>query len=158
MVATTLTRCYYPRNRRTTKSPPVSDQPHAAAESLSPSLLQRMADVCDRFEDAWKAGQRPAIEDYLGGTAEPSRSLLLLELLVVELQYRCQHGETLVAEHYVSRFPAHADLIREVFGEELSAERSNGSSLSEHQANTKPDAKRREADLPERLGRYRTRG
>jgi serine/threonine protein kinase/formylglycine-generating enzyme required for sulfatase activity len=134
------------------------DLPHAAAESLSPSLFLRMADVCDRFADAWKTGQRPAIEDYLGSTAEPKRSLLLLELLVVELQHRGQSGETLVAEHYVSRFPAHADLIRAAFGEEPSAERSSGAASSEYLANTKPEAKGGEGEHPERLGRYRITG
>src|SRR5437899_543851 len=114
-------------------------QSHPDAESVSPSLLQQMADVCDGFADAWKAGQRPAIEDYLGSTPEPTFSLLLLELLVVEFQYRCQNNESLVAEKfaegYVSRFPDHAGLIRAAFGGELSAERA---SLSDHLAHTKP--------------------
>src|SRR5262249_22952228 len=93
----------------------VSDQPHPSAVSLSASLIGRIDQVCDRFEDAWRAGQRPAIEDYLGGTAEACGSQLLLELLCLEIHYRCQNGETVVADDYVSRFPAHADLIRAAF-------------------------------------------
>ena len=29
------------------------------------SAAQRADDVCDRFEHAWKTGQRPRIEDYV---------------------------------------------------------------------------------------------
>src|SRR5262249_33556493 len=136
----------------------MNDQSHAAAASLSSSLLRRIDEVCDRFEDAWQMGQRPAIEEYVGGTSQPSHSLLLRELLGLELQYRCQKGEVLDAEDYVARFPAHANLIRKVFGEELSGKRSSVSSLSEHRSNTKPDATRGEVDHPERLGRYRITG
>jgi serine/threonine protein kinase/formylglycine-generating enzyme required for sulfatase activity len=136
----------------------MNDQPHAAAESLSRSLLQRIDELCDRFENAWQAGQRPAIEEYLGDTAEPSHSLLLRELLGLELQYRCQNGEVLDAEDYVARFPAHANLIRKVFVEEISGERTSVSSPSEHRSDTKPDATKGEVDHPERLGRYRITG
>ena len=40
-------------------------------DSLSPSQITRVEEVCDRFEAAWKAGLRPRIEDYLGETADP---------------------------------------------------------------------------------------
>ena len=116
----------------------MNDQPHAAAESLSRSLLQRIDEVCDRFENAWQVGPRPAIEEYLCSTAEPSHSLLLRELLGLELHYRGQNGEVLDAEDYVARFPAHANLIRKSFDEELSSVRS----VSEDLANTTPDAKK----------------
>jgi serine/threonine protein kinase len=136
----------------------MNDQPHAAAASLSRSLLQRIDELCDRFENAWQAGQRPAIEGYLGDTAEPSHSLLLRELLGLELQYRCQNGEVLVAEDYVARFPGHANLIRKVFGEEFFGERLSVGSVSGHLSDTTPDAKKGEVDPPERLGRYRITG
>src|SRR6516164_9473332 len=108
MVATPLTRCYYPGSDRPIFQPlrsealPMNDQPHAAAESLSRSLLQRIDEVCDRFENAWQVGPRPAIEEYLGSTAEPSHYLLLRELLGLELHYRGQNGEVLDAEDYVA--------------------------------------------------------
>jgi hypothetical protein len=55
----------------------MSDQLRPGNEAASPSLLQRVDELCDRFEAAWKAGQRPRIEDYLGAATEPERSLLL---------------------------------------------------------------------------------
>jgi serine/threonine protein kinase len=133
----------------------VSDRPNPSGALPSPSLFRRIDQVCDCFEDAWRAGQQPAIEDYLGGTAEPSGSLLFLELLRLEIHYRCQKHDTPAADEYVSRFPAHADLIREAFRAEHSAERSSGASLS---ADTVPHVKEGEGDQPERLGRYRVTG
>jgi eukaryotic-like serine/threonine-protein kinase len=61
--------------------------------------------VCRRFEAAWKAGQRPRIEDYLEGTAEPERRALLHELIQVEIEYRQQEHEEPRPEEYRQRFP-----------------------------------------------------
>jgi serine/threonine-protein kinase len=94
----------------------MSDQPPPSGDSLSPSLWQRVDELCDRFEDAWKAGQRPRIEDYLGAASEPERCKLLEELLQVELAYCRRRGETLVLEEYLRRFPAHAELERFAHG------------------------------------------
>jgi len=44
--------------------------------SVSPLTINRMDEVCDRFEAAWKAGLRPRIEDYLGALL--CQSLLVL--------------------------------------------------------------------------------
>jgi hypothetical protein len=118
--------------------------------------VQRVDEVCDRFEDAWKAGQRPRIEDYLGTTPEPERSKLLEELLHVELAYRRQQGETLALEDYVRRFPKHAELIRAIF---VAGERSDEVDSFEHQASNGPDVNRPgDVDQPARLGRYRITG
>jgi serine/threonine protein kinase len=121
--------------------------------------LQRVDEVCDRFEDAWKAGQRPRIEDHLNDVRAPERSLLLRELLVVELQYRCQNGETLVVEDYAQRFPDYSDLIWGIFAEQMEAKPSKESASSEHQTSTGLEGTRPgEIALPERLGRYRITG
>jgi serine/threonine-protein kinase len=64
-----------------------------------------MNEVCDRFEDAWKAGQRPRIEDYLARTVEGERSALLRELIVLDIDYRLQAGEQPEAQEYRARFP-----------------------------------------------------
>jgi hypothetical protein len=56
--------------------------------SVSLSVQQRVDEVCVRFEDAWRAGQRPRIEDFLGEVSEPEHSFLLRQLLKMELDYR----------------------------------------------------------------------
>ena len=49
---------------------------------MSPS--QHVDEVCDRFEAAWLAGQRPGVKEYLGEASEPERSDLFRELLKLE--------------------------------------------------------------------------
>ncbi len=43
--------------------------PHLSA--LAPDQALRVEQLCTRFEDACKTGQRPRIEDYLGDAAPP---------------------------------------------------------------------------------------
>ena len=83
------------------------------------TTLQRIDKVCLAFEDAWKAGEPPQIEQYLGDTAEPERSVLLEELLRLELDYLHRRGETPAPEQYQVRFPDHQTQIAEVFQEHL---------------------------------------
>jgi WD40 repeat protein/serine/threonine protein kinase len=74
-------------------------------------LARQVDQVCDRFEAAWKAGQRPRIEDYLGNLHEPEHPDLLRGLLVLELAYRRQAGERPTPGAYRARFPEHTELI-----------------------------------------------
>ena len=59
-------------------------------ESLKASDLSRIDRVCDRFEAAWQAGDEPKLEDYLGDTPEPERSVLRRELLAIDAERRKQ--------------------------------------------------------------------
>jgi len=96
-------------------------EPFAASPSLSLTALERMERICTRFEDAWKAGQQPKLEAYLGNSPEPERSALLRELLVLDLSYRRRRGEQPSPHEYLRRFPKSRDLIETVFGEVASA-------------------------------------
>ena len=44
--------------------------------------------AADRFERAWKQGERPRIEDHLTAVEESQRPALLMELIRVELELR----------------------------------------------------------------------
>ena len=57
------------------------------------SPARRIHAICLRFEDAWRAGPIPRIEDYLGEIDEPQRGTLLGELLLGELELRRDGGE-----------------------------------------------------------------
>jgi WD40 repeat protein len=86
--------------------------------SSTSTLWTRVDDACLRFEAAWQEGQRPAIEVHLGDMAEPGRTLLLRELIGLELAYRLRRGERPTLEEYQQRFAEHPELIRVVFREE----------------------------------------
>src|SRR5262245_8901533 len=75
----------------------------------------RINDFADRFERAWKTGQRPRIEDYLAEGEPGLRAGLLEELLRVELELRRGDGEAPVADEYALRFPEQAPVIEAVF-------------------------------------------
>jgi serine/threonine protein kinase/Tfp pilus assembly protein PilF len=82
------------------------------------SLALQVEDICSRFETAWKAGRKPQIETYLGQTPEPRQSVLLRELLALELEFRRQRGDEFLPEDYLLRFAERADVVREVFHQE----------------------------------------
>jgi serine/threonine protein kinase/tetratricopeptide (TPR) repeat protein len=75
------------------------------------TAARRLDPICKRFEEAWKAGRRPRIEDFLPTLAEPELSALRRELLRLEFSYRRQAGDHLQAEEYRLRFPEEADWI-----------------------------------------------
>jgi serine/threonine protein kinase/formylglycine-generating enzyme required for sulfatase activity len=141
--------------------PPIND-------ALSPSALQRMDEVCDRFEAGCKAGQRPKIEEYLIRTAGLERAHLLRELLSLELEYRRRGGESAVFAEYLLRFPEHAKLIEAVYFQEVAGVEHRKTESKQAPALPWQEVKGEksidagagfaitgEAELPERLGRYR---
>ena len=78
-----------------------------SATALSSEAWQRLEGILERFEDAWRRGERPALEDYL--TAGAERRSLLIELACEDLEYRLQAGESARVEEYLLRFPELAD-------------------------------------------------
>jgi WD40 repeat protein/tRNA A-37 threonylcarbamoyl transferase component Bud32 len=76
-------------------------------------------EACDRFEAAWRAGDRPLIEDFLDGTADSDLHVLFRHLLGLELDYRSGLGESPGALEYERRFPGHEGLIDSVFSQFL---------------------------------------
>lgn len=61
-------------------------------EALPLAAKERIDKICLTFEDAWKAGEKPRVEQYLGDTAEPERTALFRELLLLESYYRGHGG------------------------------------------------------------------
>ncbi|MBV8431039.1 MAG: serine/threonine protein kinase, partial [Solirubrobacterales bacterium] len=78
-------------------------------------FARQVDETCDRFEAGWRAGDRPRIEDYLGGTTEAERPVLLRHLLAVEFDYRGGLGEAPGPSEYRRRFPGHEGLIDSAF-------------------------------------------
>jgi WD40 repeat protein/tRNA A-37 threonylcarbamoyl transferase component Bud32 len=70
--------------------------------------------LVDRFDGAWHAGQRPAIDDFLPAGAE--RRAALIELIHVELECRLKAGEAVRVESYLERYPELADDAEVVLG------------------------------------------
>jgi O-acetyl-ADP-ribose deacetylase (regulator of RNase III) len=85
----------------------------------SPDDLQHVAEAVDRFEGAWRRGERPRLKACLDDCPGPNRERLLRELVRVELELRRRQGETPEPAAYEAEWPEHAGLIREVFASEV---------------------------------------
>lgn len=76
------------------------------------AALERIDDLCAEFERKWQANDPPAIESLLTPELGPAeRNALLVELLVLDVDYRKRHGETPTQQQYVDRFPDNARAI-----------------------------------------------
>src|SRR5262245_60100975 len=99
----------------------MTEKPPTRQPLLPSPQARRVDNVCDRFEAAWQAvaqgGPRPRLEDYLTGAQTEDRTILLRELLLLELAYRHASDEELMAEDYRNRFPEDAALVQAAIGE-----------------------------------------
>ncbi len=79
------------------------------SNSLTPTppaeRLRSLDVVCDAFETAWQQGRQPRIEDHLAGVALDLRPLMVQELVRLELELRCRHGDQPSSGEYATRFP-----------------------------------------------------
>lgn len=79
-------------------------------EPLSGPQALHLDQVSDRFEAAWKSanpgGPPPSIEEYLADTPDPERSVLLQQLILLDIDYRQLRGEVPSQAEYGARFPA----------------------------------------------------
>ena len=66
---------------------------------------------CADFEAAWKAGERPRIEDYLEQFPAASRSKVLVELLQVELWWRRHEMPPPNEASYRKRFLGYTEAV-----------------------------------------------
>ena len=77
--------------------------------------LEAIIEAVDRFEDAWRNGNRARIADFVGGV-EPGRfEPLFLHLVQVEIELRRNNSESPSPQDYEAEWPGHRDLIREAF-------------------------------------------
>src|SRR5262249_27671740 len=109
--------------------------------------------VCDRFEAAWKSGERPRVEDYLGEIATEYRRALLLDLVAADLGARRRRGERPSAEEYAAHDPEIADRIGDLL--RASIMREPGRSLAGSSAATDCGPAAVSGPPPGRLGDYR---
>jgi serine/threonine protein kinase len=128
---------------------------------------RRVDEACDRFEQAWKDGQEPRIEDYLANVPEPTRALLVRELLELDVELRCNGGERPKAEEYHGRFPEYVDLIHLVFANSPREAESGASGSSEgatishappagsSAVDPEPPSPSGSLPVPEHIGRYK---
>ena len=70
----------------------------------------RIEAACERFENAWRDGNRPRIDDELPAALAADRAVLLCELTAIELAWRRKLGEAPKPREYLERFPDRDDV------------------------------------------------
>src|SRR5262245_23236259 len=88
---------------------PPSPADNDTSQDAPHSTWRRLEAVLLRFEESWRRGERPAIDDFL--PADPAdRRRALVELAFTELEFRVKEGDPLArAEDYLGRYPDLAD-------------------------------------------------
>jgi serine/threonine protein kinase/tetratricopeptide (TPR) repeat protein len=71
---------------------------------LPPEQFWKVNDACNRFDTAWRAGQRLRLEDFIAAPDAPEYKALLKELILIEVENRRAAGETPRAADYGQRF------------------------------------------------------
>ncbi len=76
---------------------------HGLGSNHSPDLdaARRIHRICEDFEFRWRRGDRPRIEDM----RDQGDDALFDELLILEIELRCEAGETPSPDEYRVRFP-----------------------------------------------------
>ena len=88
---------------------------HNPFDDLPLPLAIEVNRICQDFEEAWRAGQSPRIEEYVTRATADAFEAALRELVAVEIDLRRAAGESVGREEYHRRFPAHAEAINAAF-------------------------------------------
>jgi serine/threonine protein kinase len=78
----------------------------------SPTRLEDAGELCRRFEQLWRLGERPRIEDFLSHAADEERTSLLERLLRLEWALHEGGRDAVQLEPYLLRFPEYQDVVR----------------------------------------------
>jgi tetratricopeptide (TPR) repeat protein len=84
---------------------------------LALASLMQIDSACDRFEEAWRSGERPDLAAFLADSAEPARACLFDGLLTLEVEFRLNRGEIPDFRACRERFPEYRERIAAVFAQ-----------------------------------------
>ena len=129
-----------------------------APDGNLPASVKRLIDrVCDEFESRWASNPKPRIENYLDRVPS-GRSVLLFELVKLEVDLRLTAGEEVDEQAYLQRFPDHAAMV-ELAISGLMDTLSMGITVAAHQRN--PDEAREDPVFAiasgDKIGKYTVR-
>lgn len=93
----------------------MGDQADPTTTEVPLDELRQIDQHCARFEQLWRRGEHPRIEDFLSTVASPQRRALFRELVVLEFEYRKGRGESPQPEDYAARFPEFSQLLAPLF-------------------------------------------
>ena len=104
-------------------------------EKLDADLAREIDATCRLFEEQWRAGREPRIEDCLEDVAAYGRAVLLVELIALECELLSKRGTPPQSADYLARFPGHEQEVARAFSPDQPSS-TNQSPSSDHEAPT----------------------
>ncbi len=112
--------------------------------------------VCDAFEESYRSGASPRIEEFLSTSLPVDRETLLSELVWLDIDYRRRRGDPPTVDEYLVRFPHDSVVLkRQISGDLESANQSVQSTVVQRGAAVVEAPFAAEARPAAELGRYR---
>ena len=84
-------------------------------KSIGLETIHRVDLLCDRFEDQFRDGKEPKIEDFLGLVSNADRPALFKELFGLELELSGRKIDQKLQEEYRRRFAEHREVVDDIF-------------------------------------------
>lgn len=85
-------------------------------KKLPIAALERIDDLCARYEQQWQTSEPPALEAWVeAGLAPVERDALLVELILLDVDYRRRSGQEPTEHEYIDRFPDDAEAVMNAF-------------------------------------------
>lgn len=85
-------------------------------ENLTAEIQIRIEESCEEYELSWQNGQTPSLEDTIADFAQPTREILLQELILIERYYRLRDSGKIISEQeLIQEHPEIADELSRLF-------------------------------------------
>ena len=85
-----------------------------STDTTTMSSADRIDVLCDAYEDACKRGNQPDFANYLGECDAADRGSLFAELMLLDVEFRRERGETPTDDDYLESYPEYAAVIETV--------------------------------------------
>lgn len=121
--------------------------------SSSADPLEIIDALCNEFEDAWRRGERPSLEQFLERGPDRLHEELFLELVRVERELARLDGKLSGLESYLQRFPQFAGVLRDYFDNLQTAKEIDDSDATDSDTGEAIGSSEICA-MPESIGRY----
>src|SRR5262249_14322265 len=101
----TLSPCHLVIRSHPQESCRMDTRARAQRPRLTPSEWERLLELADHFEEAWRAAGAADLAAFLRPPEDPLRLAALEELIKTDLEQRCRRREPVDVADYVRRFP-----------------------------------------------------
>ena len=93
----------------------MNDRDESFVETVPTAVLLEINRLCVEFEQAWRDGQKPRVEDFAARMSSDAQVAAIRELIAQEVELRWAAGQSAEAEEYHQRFPQYPQAVNGAF-------------------------------------------